>query len=128
MNLIGGALTGVWMYFAAFALGGIAATSATYTVVHNANAVTIDELKLAQSQEHTANATASLQQLQSFISNMHSASVGYAANIADIDTRFAALQKGLHFAKPLPASCRPDTDRVRALSAAVAAANANPSP
>lgn len=125
-----GSLGGVWGYLAAAGVAAVIATGATYSVVHNANAVAYEQLQLQKSGEEKASISASLAQLQGFIAQMHVAATDFVAIQNDIDTRFDALKKGLPhaFAVPLPANCKPDVERVRSLHAAVAATNAGTSP
>lgn len=82
-------------------------------------------LQLSQANKNTADVSASLSQLQGFISNMHAAGDGYQADMAAIKADFANLQKEFHNAtlKPLPVDCRPDAGRLRLLQDAVSAAN-----
>ncbi len=90
-------------------------------------AVEIANLHTSISNKQAADATASLKQLQSFIANMQGASDQYGK---DRDGLFAALGQlhkdfsGLRGLKPLPVGCVPDADRLRILSASVAAVNA----
>lgn len=85
----------------------------------------IANLKLADSQEQTANIKASLVQLQDFIGTMHAADTDYGTKLDAINAQFAFLNTELSHAThtPLPADCKPDADRLRVLSDAVSAAN-----
>lgn len=123
-------LGGIWGYVAAFAIGTVLATSATYEIVHNANAVEISNLKLDAQTLQTKSVSASLTQLQGFISIMHTAENGYQTALAQINDAFAALEKEFKnaTAKPLPADCRPDAARLRVLSDAIAATNNTTTP
>jgi hypothetical protein len=123
-----GLLSGGWLYLAAFVAGGAVAGGATYYVVHNADAVTITNLKLQRAQEQQASTAASLTQLNKFIANMNGAALDFQTAQQDIDTRFAALQRGLHnaYTHPLPGNCKPDNGRVQSLASAIAATNAHP--
>lgn len=123
-------LSGGYGYLAAFLVGLALATGGTYYVVHNANASEISELKLAAQTKRADDTAASLAELNSFISNMHTAASGYATAVGDIDKRFATIETALQnaFKKPLPVDCKPDADRVRGLHSAIDATNANPSP
>lgn len=88
--------------------------------------VQIANLERDAAEQTAVDATASLTQLQKFISNMHGATVEYGNQQ---DALFAAINK-LHAdftkaanLKPLPIDCRPDNERLRILSQAVAATN-----
>lgn len=125
-------LSGVWGYVGAGALGALAVAPAVYYVVHNANASEIAglNLKISQSQtqvaqSQTQSVTASLDQLQKFIAQMHTADADYQASLTAINSSFDVLKKGLSDAikaKPLPVDCKPDPARVRSLAAAYSAA------
>lgn len=128
IKLATGALGGVWGYVAAAGVSAVLAVGATWYIADNIRVAQVDALKLQIANTQAASATAALTQLQGFISNMHAAATDYGNTVSDIDARFAALQKGLHYAKPLPVDCKPDADRVRGLAAAIAAANKNSSP
>lgn len=123
-----GALGGVWGYVAAAGAGALIAGGAALYIENNIRVAQVDTLKLQIANTQAASATASLAQLQKFIDNMHVAATDYGNTVHDIDARFAALQKGLHYAKPLPVDCKPDADRVRGLANAVAAANKGSGP
>jgi len=87
---------------------------------------TIDALKLAQANTDKANVTASLSQLETYISTMHASEQNYQNSLDAIHADFASIGKGLNNAvkaKPLPVDCVPDADRLRFLTAATAAAN-----
>jgi septal ring factor EnvC (AmiA/AmiB activator) len=119
-------LTGIYGYLAAALLAAIISAGGTYYIVHTANAVTISNLKLQQSQAQTASVTASINKLTGFISSMNEAAAGYQSNLDTINANFADLKKGLSNAikqTPLPVDCRPDASRLSILTAAVAAAN-----
>ncbi len=120
------ALGGIWGYVAAFGVGTIIATSATYYVVHNANAVEISDLKLQASEQRAVNVTASLNQLTGFINTMHVAALGYQTYVASVEGYFGKIEQDLHHAtaqKPLPPDCVPDAGRLRTLTDATRAAN-----
>lgn len=99
-------------------------------VVHNADVVKLQAVQLAYSKAQTASVTASLNQLQGFIDKMNAAGTDYSGALAQINADFSAIKKEFANAtlKPLPADCKPDADRLRSLSAAVAAANARSAP
>ncbi len=83
-------------------------------------------LKLAASQKQAADVTASLDQLQGFISNMHVAATDYFTLQAALFGKLDALHgEFLNATKtsPLPPDCKPDDVRVRSLSAAISATN-----
>jgi hypothetical protein len=88
---------------------------------------TIDGLKIQIAQKQAGDATASLKQLQAFISRIQLSAIDYRENqdalFAAIDKLHGDFAKATHL-KPLPASCRPDDERLRILAASVAAANA----
>lgn len=89
----------------------------------------IEALQLADSKEQTANISASLTQLQSFIGSMDAAGNDYTTQLAAIKSQFATIQQELSHAThtPLPADCKPTADRLHVLADAVSAANHGPS-
>lgn len=125
------AFGGVWGYVIALGFGALLATGATYYIVHTANAVEIGDLKLAAKTKEAADTSATLGQLQGFIDHMHMADMEYNNTLNAINDRFATLSKDWKHATliPLPRDCFPPPDRLRAVNAAIKAANAaSPSP
>lgn len=88
---------------------------------------TIDGLNIKIAEKKANDATASLKQFQTFISKIQLAAIDFGENqdalFAKLDRLHADFLKASNL-KPLPADCRPDPDRLRILSASVAAANA----
>lgn len=125
LGLLTGAMGGIWGYVAAFVFGSALAVGATYTVVHNANAVEIGSLKLAAKTKEAADITASLTQLQGFIAGIHIAQTNYQTTLETIaaNTRTAANGWKNATAKPLPLDCVPPVDRLRNVNAAIRATN-----
>lgn len=114
-----------------YAIGGvliaIMAGAGTWYVTHGLDQKAYLALELKQSQAQTVSTTNALNQLKGFIGTMNVAANGYQSDKDAIDAKFNALAAQFRKAingKPLPADCRPDPDRVRSLSAALAAANA----
>jgi type II secretory pathway pseudopilin PulG len=113
---------------------GILASGGSYFIVKN-----IYDAKLAQSESaaasfrasvaerDSASVTASLTQLQGFIAGMHSAELNFGALQSQLNGKFAAIEKDMKNAPPVPIDCVIDPVRLRALRNATAAANANAS-
>ena len=120
-------LTGVWGYVAAAIVAASLAGSATYYVEHAVEENKVSALKLEASQTKAASATASLTQLQGFISKMQVADTDYGATLGAINNSFVVIKKEFNNAKvvALPADCKPDAGRLRVLTDAVGAANAH---
>lgn len=116
---------GLYGYLIAFGIGAALSIGATYQIVHTANAVEIGNLKLAAKTKEAADVTASLSQLQGFIASIHLAETNYNDTLDAINSTVASLrgQWKNATAKPLPADCFPTPDRVRAVNAAISAAN-----
>lgn len=116
-----------WIKLAGFVLALAAAAGAAHYVDANVYGKQISDIKLADANAKTASIGASLSQLQGFIASMHSADADYNATLGILNQRFSGLEKELHDAtlKPLPVDCKPDAGRLRVLTDAVAAANAN---
>ncbi len=87
---------------------------------------TILAMQREQEKANTVNVTASLNQLQIFISKMNTASAGYESDKATLTAKLNRISKDFSDAikaKPLPVDCRPDDMRLHNLSAAVKATN-----
>lgn len=124
LSLFGGS---AWSYLISALLSVGASSYVTYTFVHNANAVTIADLKTQAAQQKAANVTAALDQLQGFISQIHLADANFQNTLDAIDGKFSTLKGALDNVakqKPLPVDCVIDSERLRILTAATAAANA----
>jgi hypothetical protein len=98
----------------------------TYYVKDNVDGRKYTALELKQSQAETKNVQASLDQLQGFITNMHTADADYTGSLQIIAQNLQLIKKEVANAtvKPLPTDCKPDVGRVRVLTDAVAKANA----
>ncbi len=129
-KLLSSLLGGVWGYVASAVVAGSLAASATYYVKNAADQNTILSLKLAAKTLQVSDVSSQLAKLTDFINRAHVASADYQASLTIIAQRFAAISEGLKNAThtPLPVDCKPDAGRMRALSAAVTAANASNSP
>lgn len=68
-------------------------------------------------------AQAALTDLATAAARIRTAADGYTADSAALGAKLDQLRKDFKNAKPLPADCRPDTFRMRHLSAAIDAAN-----
>ena len=117
--------SGVWGYVAVGIVATGLSASGTYFVTSKTYGLEISNLKLAQSQVQTADLTASLNKLNSFIGEMHTADVNYQSNLDNINKTFASLKGAMHVTlnTPLPPDCKPDPGRVSDLTAAIAATN-----
>lgn len=118
-----------WIKLAGFVLALAAAGYASHYVTKAVDDRALAAVQLADSKAQTASVTASLDQLQTFITNMHTADDGYTADITAINNALVVIKKEFNNAtlKPLAADCRPDAGRLRVLTDAVAAANARAS-
>ena len=120
-----------WIAAAVLALALTGAGAAgSYYVTHNVDKAKLEAVQLADSKAQTASVTASLSQLQGFISTMHGADADYQGALATIAANSDALKKEFSNAtvKALPADCRPDAGRLRVLTDAVAATRRSATP
>ena len=69
-------------------------------------------------------ARAALDDLSAAAANINIASAAAQADNKALAIQLAAIRKDLKNAKPLPADCKPDADRLRSLTRAVEASNA----
>lgn len=115
----------LYIKLAGIALLMLGAAWASHYVTKAVDDRALAAVQLADSKAQTISVTASLDQLQGFISKMDAAGGDYTAALAQIHADFAAIKKEFANAtlKPLPADCRPDVGRLRVLTDAVAAAN-----
>lgn len=88
--------------------------------------VTIANQKADALEKAAGDATTALNQFQTDVGTIHKAASDYQDQKKGYENQFAALSKEFNDAikkKPLPPDCRPDAERLRALNAAVQAAN-----
>jgi hypothetical protein len=86
----------------------------------------IAELRQAKAETEAQNASASLKQLTDGIARLDDASKYIAGIKFMLNGKLDGISKDLKNAQkamPLPVDCKPDFERVRALNAAIAAAN-----
>jgi len=83
----------------------------------------IAELRRAQTEYRATLTEAALADVQADAAVIRQAATEFAGIQSTLAPKMAALTKELRNAKPLPAGCRPDADRVRNLDAAIDAAN-----
>lgn len=69
-------------------------------------------------------ARAALDDLTAAAANINKAAAAAQADNKALAVQLAAIRKDLKNAKPLPADCKPDADRLRSLTRAVEASNA----
>jgi hypothetical protein len=127
MPWITSALAGIWGYVGAAAIVAALAIAGTHYADKEIYGLQIAQLQLVQANTAAANVTASLSKLQSYIANMQAAGVEYGATKDALFAKLDSLNRNFSNAikaTPLPADCRPDDARVRALATAIAAANA----
>lgn len=87
----------------------------------------IASIKAEQAQANAAAAQAMLKKFQDQAAVIVSAAQAYAMVQGDLDLKIGDIQKGLKSViakRPLAVGCKPDADRLRILTDAVAAANA----
>lgn len=88
---------------------------------------TIANMKAAEAKTDTERTNQTLAKFEADAARIHDAAQGYADLQADLTSQISVITKDFNDAiksRPLPADCRPDDVRMRALNAAVAAANA----
>jgi len=83
----------------------------------------IAELRRAHAEFRATLSEAALTDLQADTATIRQAATELATIQSTLAPRMSALTKELRNAKPLPAGCVPDADRVRNLDAAIEAAN-----
>ena len=83
----------------------------------------IAELQRAHAETMRTQSELALTTLQADAARIATAATEFAAIRSTLAPRMSALTKELRNAKPLPAGCVPDVDRVRNLDAAIEAAN-----
>jgi len=83
----------------------------------------IAELQRAHAETMRSQSELALTTLQVDAARITQAATEFAAIQSTLAPRMSALTKELRNAKPLPADCVPDADRVRNLDAAIEAAN-----
>jgi hypothetical protein len=83
----------------------------------------IAELQRAHAETMRSQSELALTTLQADAARITTAATEFAAIQSTLAPRMSALTKELRNAKPLPAGCVPDADRVRNLDAAIEAAN-----
>lgn len=83
----------------------------------------IAELRRAQTEYRATLTEAALADVQADAAVIRQAAAEFADIQSTLAPKMTALTKELRNAKPLPAGCRPDADRVRNLDAAIDAAN-----
>ena len=81
------------------------------------------ELQRAHAETMRSQSELALTTLQADAARISEAATEFAAIQSTLAPRMSALTKELRNAKPLPAGCVPDADRVRNLDAAIEAAN-----
>lgn len=128
MGKLFSALLGGWKSYVAVAVLVAALTDeATYYVTSLGYRVTISNMERDGAKSDAANANASLAQFEADTVSIHGAALALATAQGQITSQFKSLSKDFSDVvknNPLPADCQPDAFRMRALSAAVAAANA----
>ena len=83
----------------------------------------IAELQRAHAEFRATLSEAALADVHADAKTIRQAATEFATIQSTLAPRMSALTKELHNAKPLPAGCVPDADRVRNLDAAIEAAN-----
>jgi hypothetical protein len=83
----------------------------------------IAELQRAHAETMRSQSELALTTLQADAARITEAATEFATIQSTLAPRMSALSKELRNAKPLPAGCVPDADRVRNLDAAIEAAN-----
>jgi len=107
---------------ALLALVGLAATGGWIASAWKHDAE-IAELRRAHTEYRATLTEAALADVQADAAVIRQAAAEFAGIQSTLAPKMTALTKELRNAKPLPADCRPDADRVRNLDAAIDAAN-----
>lgn len=103
-------------------VAGAAATWATSTIYR----ARISDMKAVQASHDRDLANAALKRFTETAAQINAAATGYTAAAGDLGKKLDSIQTDLRNVqnkKPLPAGCKPDVDRLRNLTAAVAASN-----
>ncbi len=119
-------MLGLWGYVAAgiaavFIIGG--ATHYVDSVYYNS---TINSMKAKTASDDAARAAAVLKQFTDTANKINASAVSFHTTQADLGTKIDVISKDLENVqakRPLPVGCKPDSDRLRNLNAAIAAAN-----
>lgn len=123
MNIFGG----IYGYLGAAVLSALISIGATYYVTSEGYKLTISDLHTQIEHKNAVDINASLQQLKNYISTMNAAGAAHQNDVtvltAKLDTLNAEFRNAIK-ASPLPPDCVPTDERMHALLAAVAAANA----
>lgn len=105
----------------------LVAALVSYYVTSMPYKVTIAHMEAAASNADKDRANLSLAQFTADADRIHESADAFSKLQPLIETEFAKLSKDFHnatSAHPLPVDCKPDVERLRFLSAAVAQANA----
>ncbi|MFY3654170.1 hypothetical protein ACOTEO_29095 [Achromobacter xylosoxidans] len=113
-----GLLVGWRGYVAAAVVGAVAA----WFVLDALHGREISELRLEQSRDDLSVAREAIQQTNDDLLAMVANARAAAAAGTELTASIGAFSKAVKNANPLPAGCRPDTDRVRSLTDSVRAA------
>lgn len=114
-------------YVAAAGLASLLSIGATYYFTSAPYRITIAHMEAAQDTKRADDSEASLRKLNAYIAGMHEAGQEYQSDRTALNAKLDQLNRDFNDAiknHPLPADCKPDDERMRALTAAVAAANA----
>lgn len=115
---VAGLLVGWRGYVAAAAVGAVAA----WFVLDALHGREIAELRLEQSRDDLSVAREAIEQTNDHLLAMAANARAAAATGPELTASIGALSKAVKNANPLPAGCRPDTERVRSLTDSVRAA------
>ncbi|WP_395757571.1 hypothetical protein [Achromobacter sp. EB05] len=113
-----GLLVGWRGYATAVAVGA----AATWFVLDAFHGREIAELRLEQSRDDLSVAREAIEQTNDDLLAMAANARAAAATGPELTASIDAFSKAVKNANPLPAGCRPDTDRVRSLTESVRAA------
>jgi hypothetical protein len=128
IGLFGGS---VWSYIIACAVVAAVSVSTTYSIMDNVRDAQVAKLEKQILQIQRDSAKAALTQLTTFISRMANADKSYRAALEEIANRYGNAAKDFENAAskiPLDPKCKPTADRMRAITAAIAAANKSTAP
>jgi len=108
-------------------IAAVLSAGATYWLTSQGYKATISRMEADSAKADAARANTVLAKYTADTAIIHDAATAFSAAQGDLGTKLDTISKDLknvQAKRPLPASCKPDSERLRNLAAAVAAANA----
>lgn len=122
MMAAGEKLVGLLVGWRGYVAAAVAGAVAAWFVLDALHGREISELRLEQSRDDLSVAREAIQQTNDDLLAMAAYARAAAAAGTELTASIGAFSKAVKNANPLPAGCRPDTDRVRSLTDSVRAA------